>query len=122
MDYRRRVIDDVLDELVAELPTIELHGPKGVGKTATAQQRARTVMRLDDPRERELFASDPARIRAVEHPLLVDEWQRVPESWDVVRRAVDDGIGTYLLTGSSVPSKHPSTPGQAGSSRFACVP
>ncbi|MCM3535166.1 DUF4143 domain-containing protein [Cellulosimicrobium funkei] len=114
-EYRRRVIDDVLDELVAELPAIELHGPKGVGKTATALQRARTVMRLDDPRERELFASEPARIRAVDHPLLVDEWQRVPESWDAVRRAVDDGIGTYLLTGSSVPV---SAPVHSGAGRF----
>lgn len=113
--YRRRVIDDMLDELVAELPAIELHGPKGVGKTATALQRARTVMRLDDPRERELFASEPARIRAVNHPLLVDEWQRVPESWDAVRRAVDDGIGTYLLTGSSVPV---SAPVHSGAGRF----
>ena len=23
--------------------------------------------------------------------MLIDEWQRVPESWDLVRRAVDDG-------------------------------
>jgi len=115
MEYRRRVIDDVLDELVAELPAIELHGPKGVGKTATAQQRARAVMRLDDPRERELFASDPTRVRDARHPLLVDEWQRVPESWDVVRRAVDDGVGTYLLTGSSVPV---SAPVHSGAGRF----
>ena len=40
---------DELDELLAALPALALEGPKGVGKTRTALQRARTVHRLDDP-------------------------------------------------------------------------
>lgn len=114
-EYRRRVLDDVLDELMAELPAIEIHGPKGVGKTSTALARARSAIRLDDPREREVFLSDPARLRAMAHPLLIDEWQHVPESWDVVRRAVDDGAGSYLLTGSALPTE---APVHSGAGRF----
>ena len=36
---------------------------------------------------------------------MIDEWQLVPETWDLVRRAVDAGAvpGSFLLTGSSRP-------------------
>ncbi len=37
-----------LDELLTGLPAISLEGLKGVGKTATAQQRAATTLALDD--------------------------------------------------------------------------
>ena len=46
--YRRRIIDDELDELLAGLPAVALDGPKAVGKTATALRRAETVHRLDN--------------------------------------------------------------------------
>ena len=40
-DYTRRIIDDELDELIPELAAIALEGPKAVGKTATAERRAK---------------------------------------------------------------------------------
>ena len=89
--YRRRVVDDELDELLEALPAINIDGPKGVGKTATASQRARTVFRLDDPAAVEVVAADPTRMTDAPGPVLIDEWQRYPYSWDLVRRAVDDG-------------------------------
>ncbi|MCQ3814519.1 MAG: AAA family ATPase, partial [Acidimicrobiia bacterium] len=47
--YMPRIVDRELDELFAGLPAIALEGPRGVGKTETAMQRATTVYRLDDP-------------------------------------------------------------------------
>ena len=40
-----------------------------------------------------------------EKPLLLDEWQVIPQLWDAVRYAVDrsKGIGQFILTGSAVP-------------------
>jgi predicted AAA+ superfamily ATPase len=38
--YARRVIDDELDDLLNRVPAILIDGPRGVGKTATALQRA----------------------------------------------------------------------------------
>lgn len=37
--------------------------------------------------------------------MLIDEWQNVPATWDLVRRAVDDGAppASFLLTGSAMP-------------------
>jgi DNA polymerase III delta prime subunit len=43
--YVRRVIDDEIDDLFAQLPALLLDGPKGVGKTATATQRCRSMRR-----------------------------------------------------------------------------
>jgi uncharacterized protein len=103
--YRRRILDDELDVLMRDLPAIALEGAKGVGKTATASQRARTVHELDIPDQRALAEADPARLLDDPPPVLLDEWQFVPEIWDRVRRAVDAGAnpGQFLLTGSSSP-------------------
>jgi predicted AAA+ superfamily ATPase len=111
--YRRRVVDDELDELIAALAAIAIEGPKGVGKTRTALGRARTVHRLDDPAELDVARADPARLLDGEPPVLIDEWQRLPQVWDLVRRAVDDGAppGSFLLTGSAVPDPSPTHSG-----------
>ncbi len=107
--YRRRIVDDELDELMRDLAAIAIEGPRGVGKTRTALQRARTVHRLDDPAELVVAEADPARLLEGERPVLIDEWQRLPQVWDLVRRAVDDGAspGSFLLTGSAIPDPPP---------------
>jgi uncharacterized protein len=111
--YQRRVVDDELDELFAGLPAIALEGPKAVGKTATALRRAATVYRLDDDAERSIVQADPSRLLEGERPVLIDEWQRFPESFDRVRRAVDDGTGpgSFLLTGSASTTDPPTHSG-----------
>ncbi len=100
--YVERVVDRTLDEMLGQLPALLLDGPRGVGKTTTAMQRAQRVIRLDDAAERAVVEADPSRVAAGPYPVLIDEWQRVPEVWDVVRRAVDDdySAGRFLLTGS----------------------
>lgn len=89
-EYLLRVVDDELDELLPSLPALALAGAKGVGKTVTARRRARTVYALDAPGALELFEADPRRLVGGDPPVLLDEWQRVPASWDLVRRAVDE--------------------------------
>jgi hypothetical protein len=111
--YRRRIVDDELDELIAGLPAIALEGPKAVGKTATALRRAATVHRLDEAAERAIAQADTSRLLDGERPVLIDEWQQLPESFDRVRRAVDAGApaGSFLLTGSASPSEPPTHSG-----------
>jgi predicted AAA+ superfamily ATPase len=104
--YAPRIVDDELDVLLADIPAIVIEGPKGVGKTAAALQRAATLHELDDPAQRELARADPARLLTGEPPVLLDEWQLMPECWDQVRRAVDADPGRpgrFLLTGSAWP-------------------
>lgn len=101
--YQRRVVDDELDELLPHLPAVLLDGPKGVGKTATAEQRCAVRRRLDVEAERQVVEADASIISRDATPLLLDEWQRVPAVWNVVRRLVDDDSsgGRFLLTGSA---------------------
>lgn len=92
--YNRRVVDDELDVLFRSLPAISIEGAKAVGKTATASQRARTVYALDDPGQRSIVEADPPRLLDGARPILIDEWQRFPPSWDLVRRTADDPRGS----------------------------
>ncbi|TVR31408.1 MAG: ATP-binding protein [Spirochaetaceae bacterium] len=96
-----------------ELSAISLEGPRGVGKTATAERRCKTARYLDQPSQRVIAEADPAAVLAGDPPILIDEWQRVPEVWDAVRRSVDHGAGagSYILTGSSAPGRAPTHTG-----------
>lgn len=104
-DYIPRLIDSQLESVLRGLPAVALNGPKGVGKTASAERIATTVMRLDNRVEQQLLDANPERFRASTPPVLLDEWQRAPEIWDGVRRWVDDGapVGSAILTGSAAP-------------------
>jgi len=107
--YRNRIVDDELDVLLRGLAAISLEGPKGVGKTSTAQHRGGSIFRLDDPEVLQLVKAQPEVFVTAERPVVIDEWQQFPPSWDVVRRAVDDDAtpGRFLLTGSATPASRP---------------
>jgi uncharacterized protein len=103
--YRARILDTELDALLPHLPALAIEGAKGVGKTFTASQRAGSQHLLDDQGQLAIARAAPARLVTSTPPVLIDEWQRLPETWDLVRRAVDQGAppGTFLLTGSASP-------------------
>jgi len=110
MPYVRRCIDDELDELFPHLAAIALEGPKGVGKTATATQRASSVVELDRPEQIQLLDADTARFERLPKPILLDEWQRHPRVWDLVRRSVDANAtgGSSFSPEAPVQPTHPS--------------
>lgn len=102
-EYRPRFVDRILDGLLTELPAVMITGPRACGKTTTALRRCRTAVRLDEPRQASAFEAAPdAALAAADPPVLLDEWQEVPEVLAAVKRAVDSspGAGRYLLTGS----------------------
>jgi uncharacterized protein len=100
--YRQRVVDAELDELLTGAGAVSLEGAKGVGKSATAAERVDSEFRLKSPVVRTLVEADPSRLLNGQRVLL-DEWQHLPFTWDLVRRAVDAGAtpGQFLLTGSA---------------------
>lgn len=117
MDYLPRTADRELDELLAGASAIALDGPKGVGKTNTAQRRTQTTVRLDNAAEREIIAADfPLATLPPRGTVLLDEWQQLPQVWDSVRRQVDAGAapGRFLLTGSATPRDGAGTHSGAG--------
>lgn len=104
-DYAPRILDQQLREALSDLAAVALDGAKAVGKTSTARQVARTVLELDVAEQAQLLQAGPALLSTAPTPLLLDEWQRLPEVWDLVRRAVDRDPtpGRFILTGSAEP-------------------
>jgi hypothetical protein len=102
MAYKRGTVDTALDELFGQLPAILLDGPKAVGKTTTATQRAKTIKQLDLAADRKQAVAESEWLVEGEKPILIDEWQKVTESWTLVKKSVDKDYsgGQFLLTGS----------------------
>lgn len=103
-DYVTRLIDAELTEILAAHPAVLIAGPRACGKTTTARRHCRGTLRLDVPAQAAVVRADPdVAIRGSGEPLLIDEWQLVPEVLGAVKRAVDDDPrpGRFILTGSS---------------------
>lgn len=104
-DYIPRLLDSVLDEVLADHPAVLIVGPRASGKTTTARRHAQTVIRLDRPAEAAAVRADPdAVLKSLgTDAVLIDEWQVVPEILGAVKRAVDDDPrpGRFVITGSS---------------------
>lgn len=101
--YVPRIVDGLLDELLGSFPAISVVGPRAAGKTTTAVRRGGTVLRLDRPDVRQSVAASPdAMLAGLRPPVILDEWQEVPELLGAVKRSVDSdpAPGHYILTGS----------------------
>jgi predicted AAA+ superfamily ATPase len=101
--YRPRLADAYLDDLLSDFPAIMVTGARATGKTTTAAQRVAHVERLDRPGTAAAYRADPdAALRRAPRPVLLDEWQEVPEVLAAVKRVVDldPTPGQFLLTGS----------------------
>lgn len=107
--YRNRIVDDILTDKLEAKGAVLIEGPKWCGKTTTARQQAKSVLRMDNPSKREenisMAEMYPDRLLVGETPRLIDEWQIAPRIWDAVRYEVDTRgeEGQFILTGSAVP-------------------
>ncbi|MDR2620323.1 MAG: AAA family ATPase, partial [Propionibacteriaceae bacterium] len=122
MEYRKRVVDTALQALLGRSGAVLIEGAKGCGKTSTATQAAASVLRVDvDPTVEMFLQTEPERVLRGDKPLLLDEWQRQPKLWDMVRRAVDDSQrpGQFILTGSATPNA--AVPRHSGAGRFSIL-
>lgn len=107
--YRPRIADSVFARKLAGKGVVLIEVPKWCGKTTTAEQQAKSVIYMDDPKKvkENLFKTElaPRELLEGEYPCSLDEWQIAPQLWDTIRFDVDHrpGNGHYILTGSSVP-------------------
>ena len=102
----------MLQERLETFGAVLIEGPKWTGKTTTAEQHAKSFIKLQDPDMADEYlataAAKPSLLLKGEKPRLIDEWQDAPVIWDAVRTAVDkaNGVpGQYILTGSNTVDK-----------------
>lgn len=108
-EYRKRIADAILSNKLKGMGAVLIEGPKWCGKTTTAEQQARSVIYMDEPRLKESNIEaaniNPDLILDGAVPRLIDEWQIAPKLWDAIRFTVDHRgeDGQFILTGSAVP-------------------
>ncbi len=108
-EYKARVVDDILQDKLEAKGAVVIEGPKWCGKTTTAMQVAKSILRMDEPSKRDaniqMSEITPERLLEGETPRLIDEWQIAPKLWDAARYEVDTRgeEGQFILTGSAVP-------------------
>lgn len=111
MGYWKRTADAVLKEQLEAFGAVLIEGPKWCGKTTTAEQMAKSVIKLQDPDMRDEYfataATKPSLLLIGDTPRLIDEWQDAPVLWDAVRTMVDKRVipGQFILTGSNAINK-----------------
>lgn len=108
-NYRKRIVDEILDLKLSSSAAVLVEGPKWCGKTTTCLQVAKSCVFMDEPTKRtqnmELAVIAPEKILSGGYPRLIDEWQIAPQLWDAIRYKADREsiIGGYMITGSAVP-------------------
>jgi len=105
--YIERIVDKKTRDYLEIFGAILIAGPKACGKTTTAENHSKSVLKMQDPDERDnnmsLAKIRPSLLLEGENPRLIDEWQMAPELWDAVRHEVDkrNEEGLFILTGST---------------------
>ena len=123
-EYKKRIADALLADKLDAMGAVLIEGPKACGKTTTAEQRANSILYMDDPdnmrQNLQLAETNIKRLLQGDTPRLIDEWQIAPQIWDAVRFETDhrkeDGL--FMLTGSAVPADA-SKINHSGAGRFA---
>ena len=125
--YIPRLVDDILRFKLRSSGAVWIRGPKWCGKSTTAEQFARTVIRMQDEGSKEqniaLAKMSPAEFLKGEAPVLIDEWQVIPFIWNQIRTEVDrrDEFGQFLLTGSKQPDEAEDVDKHSGTGRIASL-
>lgn len=106
MKYLDRLIDKYLEEALNSIGCVYVMGPKFCGKSASCRRFASSITKLKNKNQIELASSDPLSALKGASPHLIDEWQKVPLLWDLIRDDLDKDyvFGKYIITGSTTPS------------------
>ena len=109
MNYIKRNLESVVEQVTKEYPVVLVTGPRQVGKTTMLQKLMegtdRSYVTLDDLNERNLARTDPELfLQLHEPPVLIDEVQYAPELFTYIKIHVDrkHNPGDFWLTGSQV--------------------
>lgn len=103
MTYRDRLADTYIAEALRSHPAIIAVGPRATGKTTSASLHAASSLRLGESKIRAAVDADPmVALSGRPEPILVDEWQLVPETLNAIKILIDSEPrrGRFIVTGS----------------------
>lgn len=103
--YVKRLIENELYRKLNSSGCVLVTGPKFCGKSTMCEQYAQSTLALKTSNSIAVAKSDPASTLEGDKPRLIDEWQKAPEIWNVIKDDLDRNyeFGKYIITGSTTP-------------------
>jgi uncharacterized protein len=99
----RKIDKAILDELMAVFPVTAILGPRQSGKTTLAHQfEANHFFDLENPRDAAMLAEPQLALEPLDGLIVIDEIQRQPDLFPLLRYLVDTKkTQQYLILGSA---------------------
>lgn len=104
-DYIPRLAENSLKRKLNSSGCVVVSGPKFCGKSTLCEEFAESTTSLKTTNDIKLANADPYSALKGDNPHLVDEWQKAPEIWNIIKDDLDRDyqFGKYILTGSTTP-------------------
>lgn len=106
---RRRIAEQRVEQALQRAPVVVLTGPRQAGKSTLARHLVQpprsNVFDLEDPRDLARLAEPTLTLPGLEGTVVIDEAQRMPDLFPVLRVLVDQDRrpGRFLVLGSASP-------------------
>ena len=105
LNYKKRLLTQLISPAIERFPVVVLSGARQVGKSTLLQNEFPNFkyVNLDDFNILRQARSDPASLWINENRVIIDEAQRVPEIFPSIKVAVDRARGKkkFIISGSS---------------------
>ena len=104
--YYKRYVEKLIEKKLKSSGAILVAGPKFCGKTTTCSLFAKSIYRINTKSIVTTTRMNPKIALIGDTPHMVDEWQKVPDTWNYIKEDldIDYQFGKYILTGSSTPA------------------
>lgn len=103
--YISRHLEKTIEKAFNSFPSVLVTGPRQVGKSTLLKNKFMSIknVTLDDPMQLMSLRNEPIEFLKIHGtPLILDEIQRVPDSFMSIKYMIDSNrkSGMYILTGS----------------------
>ena len=104
--YYKRYVEKLIEKKLKSSGAVLVAGPKFCGKTTTCSLFAKSIYRINTKSIVTTTRMNPKIALTGDTPHMVDEWQKVPDTWNYIKEDldIDYQFGKYILTGSSTPA------------------